>query len=320
MNKANKETNLTHNAQSFEFDLFELSSVFWNSKYKIILVGFLFAILSAGYSLMIPNIYTSQAIIAPSDESSDSLSSLNQFSGLASIAGVSLPSSIAVDDSVKAMEVMKSLDFFTELASTEIIFYNLMASNGWDRNNNTLKIDSDIFNVQEKKWVSKIPNAENGKPSMQTAHRKFLKHFSISRDKTSGLIYVSYTHFSPYIAKDFIDLILLQIDKNFRNEAINNTNSAILYLKQEYDKNQISEIRLGISNLIQKNIEAATIANVSSNFLFKQVSKPYISELKSGPSRSIIVIISFILGSFICFFLIIAIKFYKQFNRNNYDL
>jgi capsule polysaccharide export protein KpsE/RkpR len=207
---------------------------------------------------------------------------------------------------------MKSLDFFEELVLNENVFYNLMAPNGWDRDKNILKIDPEIYNIKEKKWVSKKPNTINGKPSIQTAHREFLEYFSVSRDKTSGLIYLSYTHYSPIIAKDFLDLILLQIDTNFRSEAINNANNSIVYLKKEYDKNKISEVRLGISNLIQKHIESITVANASNNFLFKEVSKPHIPELKSGPSRSIIVIATFIISSLLSFLVITVLSYKKK--------
>ena len=292
-------SNTKHKSNSFEFDLLELYDIFWKFKVKIFAISFLFAILSAGFSLLIPNVYTSQSI-APSDQSSKNMSSLSQFSGLAGIAGVSLPSSMVVDDR-KAIQIMKSLDFFENLVFKEDIFYNLMAIDGWDSDLDVLKVDSKLYDVKQKKWVSNLPTAIDGKPSIQTAHRKFLEDFSVSRDKTSGLIYLSFTHYSPKVAKDFLDLILLEIDKHFRLEAIKTANESISYLEKEYDKNKINEVRIGISNLIQKQIETVTVANASSNYLFKKVSRPHVPELKSAPSRVVIVILSSILGAFYLF-------------------
>tara|TARA_A100001015_G_C15020076_1_gene727529 strand:- start:1878 stop:2816 length:939 start_codon:yes stop_codon:yes gene_type:complete len=306
-------SNTRHKKDSFEIDFLELYNIFWKSKVKILAVSFLFTVLSAGFSLLIPNVYTSQSIVAPSDQSSKNMSSLSQFSGIASIAGVSLPSSMVVDDSVKAIQIMKSLDFFENLIKQESIFFNLMAVNDWDSDLDVLKINSKFYDAQQKKWVSNLPTAINGKPSIQTAHRKFLEDFSVSRDKTSGLIYLSFTHYSPKVAKDFLDLILLEIDKHFRLEAVKNANESIAYLEKEYDKNKINEVRLGISNLIQKQIETVTVANASSNYLFKQVSRPHVPELKSAPSRALIVILSSILSAFLSFFVIVLISYKNDF-------
>ena len=188
-----------------------------------------------------------------------------------------------------------------------------MAPIGWDRSNDEIKINPKIYDVSNDKWVSKLPNSVDGVPSIQTAHRKFLRQFSISRDKTSGLIYISYTHYSPYISKYFIDSILDQIDKNYRTDAVTDANKSISYLKKEYEDTNISELRSGISNLIQKQIESITVANASTHYLFEQISKPYVPELKSGPSRSVIVIFGFIIGAIFSFFTIISIKIYKKF-------
>ena len=311
MDQYKEEYKKTNSSGKNEFDIVELFGIFWDSKIKIFFIGLFFATLIAFYSLTIPNIYTSKAILAPSNENSSNLMRLNQFSGLANIAGVSLPQSFGSNDSLKAIETMKSLDFFEELSLRDDIFFNLMAVVDWDRKNDTLKINQNMYDTNKNIWTSKMANAVNGKPSIQTAHRKFKRRFSVSMDKMSGLVYVSYSHYSPNIAKNTLESILDQIDNNYREEAIKNSENSIHYLKKEYDKNKINEVRTGISDLIQKHIETVTVANASTYYIFKQVSKPHSPELKSGPSRSVMVIMSFIISVFVAY-TFIAINYYRK--------
>lgn len=96
-----------------EIDLKELFFVLWNNRLKIILITGSISIASIIYSLSLPNIYKSQAIIASASSSSGNLSSMvSQYSGIADIAGISLPSQGGSDKFAMGMEVIKSLGFF----------------------------------------------------------------------------------------------------------------------------------------------------------------------------------------------------------------
>ena len=53
-----------------EIDLRELFSVLWQGKISIVIGGLLGAILSVGYALSLPNIYTAEALMAPKAEGS----------------------------------------------------------------------------------------------------------------------------------------------------------------------------------------------------------------------------------------------------------
>ena len=46
-----------------------------------------------------------------------------------------------------------------------------MAPNGWNKESNTLRINKKIYNISEKKWVSKMQYSIDGKPTTQTIHR-----------------------------------------------------------------------------------------------------------------------------------------------------
>ena len=75
-----------------EIDLKEFFLVLWQGKLRVILITFVASIMSVYFALSLPNIYKSEAILAPVDNEDSSLSSLkNQMGGIVSFSGITLP-------------------------------------------------------------------------------------------------------------------------------------------------------------------------------------------------------------------------------------
>ena len=69
-----------------EIDIISLFKVLWEGKKTIILITSIIAVLSVIYSLSLSNYYRSESILVGAEPSNNS--SLSQYSGLASLAGV----------------------------------------------------------------------------------------------------------------------------------------------------------------------------------------------------------------------------------------
>lgn len=100
------------NSIDSEIDLAELLSVIILGKWIIFSVTTLISTIAVIYSLLLPNIYQSQAILAPVDSSSSISGALQSYSGLAGLAGINLPPTVTDSNSVKAMNKLNSLSFF----------------------------------------------------------------------------------------------------------------------------------------------------------------------------------------------------------------
>ena len=121
-----------------EIDLRELFSVLWQGKTSIVLGGLLGAILSVGYALSLPNIYTAEAVMAPKAEGSGLSGLAGQFGGLAGLAGIDIGGGEASKTQI-ALETIKSRSFFAKYMYEDALV-PLMAAEGWDRESDELII------------------------------------------------------------------------------------------------------------------------------------------------------------------------------------
>ena len=91
-------------------NLLDLILVLWNRKILISSISTFAAIFSVLFALSLPNIYTSKAILTPTGSDNSLSSKLGAFSGLAGLAGVSLPGDSG-DKTEEAMARIRSYDF-----------------------------------------------------------------------------------------------------------------------------------------------------------------------------------------------------------------
>tara|TARA_B100002019_G_C21232473_1_gene580835 strand:+ start:56 stop:988 length:933 start_codon:yes stop_codon:yes gene_type:complete len=271
-----------------EFYLSDIAKILWDSKNILFVILVVSLFISFFLSSRISDTYKSVAILAPS-ESSDSLTKMSsQYSGIASMAGISFGGPSETSKVDQASEIVKSFNFFEEIISKYEIFFQVVAISGWKKDNNELEIDNDIYNSKTKTWVSNSEFSSNGRPSDQYAHRKFLKNFNLVIRKDTGIIEMSYIHYSPYIAQSILSTIIYEVNEKTRIDDIKQAELSIGFLENEISKTQLDEVKTELFKLIQKQIQTIMIANSNSEYTFKILSKPSSPEIKVGPNRILI--------------------------------
>mgnify|MGYP001247720027 FL=1 len=280
----------------------------WQKKIKISTFTLLISLISLLVALNLSDVYRSEAVLAPTEDSKNA-NDLSQFSGLANLTGINLLSNNG-SRLTQGIEIMNSLSFFESLMSKNNLFFEFLAPKGWDPKNNKLQINSDFFDENKNTWVYSGGFSKNGKPSIQYAHREFLKKFSVKQNNRSGLVALHVEHFSPFIAQKIAILSIEEINSIIRMRDIEIAKNSIKYLEIELENLQTIEVRSGIYRLIQKQIETIAIANATPEYVFTTLSAPTSPELKIRHSSSQIILTSTILAFiFICSFYLIR-KFY----------
>ena len=293
-----------------EIDLRELFAAIWQGKWIIIAVTAVFAVASVFYALSLPNIYKSEALLAPAaEQKSGGLS--GQLGGLAALAGVSLGSGAGVDKTALAIEVIKSRDFLGRFIETRVQLQDLMAAKSWDLYNNTLNYDTELYNPQSQQWLREAKPPKQAKPSVQEAYKALSEILSVSQDKASGMVKLSIEHVSPYIAQSWVQTLIADLNQEMKTRDIEEAEKSIAYLQQQISQTNIADLRTALFSLVEEQTKTLMLANVRDEYAFKIIDKPIVAEGKAGPARALIVILAVVLGGFLSVLVVLV----RYFNR-----
>ena len=279
-----------------EIDLVELLLALWNGKFVILLCTIGSASLSVGYALALPNIYSSYAVLADNPNLGDSrmtggLSS--QIGGIAALAGFNGPAG-SVSKRQIALKTITSYDFFKNEIYPKI-GVELMAVDSWDMATNSLIYDDEQIQPQSDFSPDGAPVTLNA-VSIQAAHAAFLDIFEVADDKNSGFVTISVEHFSPYVAKEWLDMLITSINELMRQRDILKAQDSIKFLQAERGKSNVVSVNSVFSQLIEEQTKAMMLASTSPDYAFQIIQSPYVSEVKARPQRSTIAIAGTFLG------------------------
>ena len=276
-------------------DLRELFHILWGRIFYIGAITSIFSLISIIYALMLPNIFQSQAMIMPMQEGDGMKGMLGQYSGMASLAGISLPS----ESSSKAQEAIariKSFEFFSNYFLPQIKLENLMSVKKWNQASNTLIYDESDFNSESRQWVRKVSPPKSSIPSSQEAYEKYQKIMSIGEDTKTSFITLSVEHESPFVVQQWVEIIMDQIDQVMRDQDRQTATKSIEYLNSLAPTVNYEEIKQALASLQQEQMKRLMMVEANENYIFKVLDSPIVPEMKVKPKRSLIVILGTMLG------------------------
>jgi hypothetical protein len=270
-----------------ELNIIDLLQAAKSSRKFIVLFTSFFTIYAVLYSLSLDNIYSSSyQLTYTSSFSNQENSSVSILTKLAS-------NEPQMDSSGKfVVERMKSRDFFKTLYEDDIFLKNLMAYDSFDIGKVSNNYISDEYNAQNKEnqWV-------NGRPSLLKAHKEFIdSNFEIGIDRKSGVIRLTIFHESPYIAKEWADRLLKEINLYISNIDKTKAQNAYNFLINKLQESTILEIKKSISALMEKELNTLMLSEVLDNYVFDIIDHAAVPEQKILPQRSKIVITYFIVS------------------------
>jgi len=280
-----------------ELDIRVLLHSLWAGKYLITSLAILFFVISLIYSLTHPNIYRSEALLLPKESASVSNNSIQN--SLLAFSGFQLGSQKIINQSDEALRRIKTFKFFSENLLERIKLEDIIAVKSWDQKSLKLNYDPSIYDENEKLWVG--DNDRLSFERQQSAHKKFINgdHLNIFIDPVHGFVEISMDHESPYIAKEWLEELIVLINQLYRNEDKALALRSISYLNQQLSETSFTEIKAALTELMQKEIEKLTLIEETNEYVFKVMDPPIVSESKIKPNRKFIAILASLLGFFI---------------------
>ena len=220
-------------------------------------------------------------VLKPSENLSDTSDSLRSFDigPLSSLTGPNLSSGTKF-----GLSILESRDFFEKYFTNEE-FMEL------------------FFNTYH----------DGGSSLFETAYKKFhSSNLEISVDDETSYLRLTLYHYNPDVLKDWLNVIVYDLNATMAEIDRLNAEKYINFLQFELEKTKISELRKNISELIKVQVQKYMYASESEGYIFSILDSPRTPDIKSQPSRSLIVIIFFILSLLLSSSIIIFLNIYNK--------
>ena len=308
----------TQHSSEDEIDLKELWYAIWSGKFLIIAVSTLFAVTSAVYALSQPNIYKASILLASasSEGGAGGLSKLaGQFGGLASLAGINLGGG-STDKTALALEVLKSRKFIDEFISKNQLTIPLIAAENWDMVNDKLIYDSKLYDERANKWVRQVSFPMTSQPSSWEKYEAFNKIFSVSQNKETGLVTITISYYSPKLAKQWLTLLVKQLNDTMREQDSKYAKNSIDFLTAKLEQTELADMQNVFYQLIEEQTKTIMLAEVSDEYVFKTIDPANVPDTKEKPKRALIVVLTTILGGILSILIVLIRYFLIKPERN----
>lgn len=276
-------------------DISQLIMVVWKKKLLITIITIIFSLLSIFYALSIPNQYTASVLLAPAKQEDGGLfNALNNRPALFGGLGIGTKETL---ESVVAQEIMVSESFIKNFILSLDSDKEIYATTGWDPVSQEYKYDGEIYDVHLKKWLQKNKmTGEIKKPSLWQLYTKFKSKVDVRSDKTSGLVTVDMTDFSPISAKDWLDKYIVALNEHMQARQVRKATKNIDYLRGRASETSIAEAKEVLYTIINEQIKAKLLAEANPEYAFVTVNPSVVPVLKSRPSRALICILGTFFG------------------------
>ena len=308
MPQANPQVIIQPQTQSYtsstddEIDLKELFSVLWAGKISIVVITAIATVLAVLFSLMQPDIYRAEALLASAaEEQGGGLSALaGQFGGLASLAGVELGGGSSQID--QTLAVLKSRAFTEQFIEKHALLVPLFAMKPARFLSRELMIDPTIYDIDEKKWVQDVASETSSVPSAWQAYAAFKSIVSINQDKQNGLITLAIEWFDPVQAKQWVDWLVQDLNAHLKHKDQAEAKRSIAYLQNGLTKTSIVGYQEVFYKLIENQSKTMMLAEIRDEYVLKTIDPAVVSEQKVRPKRALIVVLGVLLGGMLGMF------------------
>ncbi len=297
----------TQNSEQFieedEIDLRELWQTILKGKKTIAIITAIIVSLTFVYALKMPNVYTSKTILIPI--SKEGGSSLGGLGDLAAMAGISRGGSMSPDTAFNSL--LNNYTFMQEFVVKNKIL---------EHHNNPKEDDNYVFALGFRGFYELFKSTadkENIDDEVFKIVKKIKSNMSISSDKKSGLITVSYSDSNRVYPPLIIDAFLRDTSAYLVQNNLNIIDKKLKYFSKEVQNADGFELRQSLSSMISKILQEKVMMKSKDYYQCDvlTVANPAYIKDKSKPKRGLILVVSFITSIILGIFLVFFLEFIK---------
>lgn len=313
------EDNITNSLKEdikSNINLSDLFNLLIKHKLMISIMTISFAISSVFYSLSLPNIYQSDALLAPVDQEETMSSKLSSISNIANFSGFSFNNNVN-NKAVEAIYRINSLEFFSKHFLPNINLQNLIAVQKWDPKSGTITYNENLFNSTTSEWVNLSKYPINGMPTVQQSYKVYKRILNVSDDPKTKFVTLSIRHKSPEIAQKWLNIIINNINQSMKDETKIVAKNSIDFLNNSSKETNVNQIKEAIADLLVIQMQTLMLASSSDDYVFKVIDSPFIPETKSAPSRFLICFFGTLSGLILSIFFVLVNYVFRGYSLKN---
>lgn len=285
-----------------EINLIDLFKVLWKRKMMIISIVLFASVASVVISLLLTNIYRSEATITPRIEGKSGASSaLSALGGLGGLAGDMM--GIGGDGSLSKFEV--------------VLNSRILAKRIFDQKTHEFyaAFFEDSWNAEKNTWNDDVEEPPTEQDVIKIIHDAM--KVDVEMEKT--FVKVAFDHESPVFAKQMVADLINELSEILREEALKDAINNQKYLREQLEKISDPLLKEKILTLLSKEIEKETLARVQQPYAFQILDPPIVPDpdKENEPNRKIICILSVLVAGFLAVFLAFSIEFYQNMTNKN---
>jgi uncharacterized protein involved in exopolysaccharide biosynthesis len=288
----NTNTNARLPDKNDQINLVDLIQNYIQSFKYVLLGGLLFAIGGGVYTFSQPEIYRAEALVSPINNSDGATPGgfSNQFSGLASLIGISNQSSSNVEVNAAIIQSGNFLKGFIEKNDLmPLIFFDQ-----WDQEN--------------KAWRDKI------KPPISMAITKLQNSIKVEKQFSLRLIVVQWT--DPQQAASWANELIRHLNDYIRQQKINESKRSIKFLEQELGKTTLVNNENMLFGLIEEQTKNIVLASARDEYAFKFIDPAIPPKNKISPLNTQNIILSGLFGFIISSLFVFFRSYLSNFRRD----
>jgi uncharacterized protein involved in exopolysaccharide biosynthesis len=246
---------------------------------RVLVVGtvLLVAALATAIAFLLTPVYRAEVVMLPvTDEETGLKSIVGQFGGLASLAGVSLPSGGQQEE---VIAILESRAFTAAFISDRQLLPTLFADR-WD--------------PATKSWTD--PQDE---PSLGEAVEMFnWRVRDVSSLTGTQAVTLAVEWPDADLAADWANDLAARLNESVRRRDIARAERSIEYLNRQLEKTQVREVQRALFRLLESQLKTVMLAEVNDEYVMRVID-PAVAPPADDfirPKRALIIAVGFVLG------------------------
>ena len=288
------------NDENDEIDLRELFRALWAGKILISFTVFSAIVCASLYLHRAEQKFTVTYTFAPVESQQDS-PNLGGLSGLASLAGISLPSSSSSDFIIFKF-LLQSEEIGEKLLKDENLVKEIFEDE-WDTDQQSFRQPPDgslsPYVRTLKKLLTGKTASEYITPNAARLSVWLKNAFNASEDRDSGFLTLSSETTKPNLIMKVMAQATFETDSLLKERFIQSSEQTMSFYQTKLSQARAREHREALAKLIAAEDQKLMLVSKGEYFVAKPVTVPAVSLEPTSPKYSLVLALSVVLGSFL---------------------